>query len=360
MKIINIKKLVIVLITALSVFAGKFDSAVRAFESQPKYVEPIATVLGTIGGTGWQNSSFVSKSLRGAISLPISITILHDKDRIYSDTYIDSGILFSNLPDSVKAVDAYKGYITPTVFGTEPAPTLYKSVTDVDGNIVDSIPVYFSDGIPDVASFNWIPMPTLQAEISYLYTSIKLRYIGRPSSTLSINYPGIGIQHDIKSFLPNLKSVSITAFGNFSFPILKWTPGDGIDGSVDMKGFSTFSGITIGHNFKKANFDLFMEMGWEYSKLTTGGELYITSDDEWVRPNMDLIGRNMFRASVVIGFSPGNHYRANGSASVGAEQAYTLTPLAFRFGDKDKENIINEKSNIDSIESTTETVTEEK
>jgi hypothetical protein len=108
-----------------------------------------------------------------------------------------------------------------------------------------------------------------------------------------------------------------------------------------------------------------MEMGWEYSKLSTGGKLYIIDDDEWVKPNMDLVGRNMFRASVVIGFSPGSHYRVNGSASLGADHGYTLTPLAIRFGDKKKSELKKEKTkenkniNIDIKESTTATVTEE-
>ncbi len=311
-----------------SVTAGKFDAAVRAFESQPDYVKPAATLLGSFGGSGWNHRSSIPREFTTSISLPITFAIINDKDRSYTGEYTDSAIFNSALSSPEKNARAYKSYTTPTIFGRKAAPTLYRSVLGVDGDVIDSIPVYFSDGIEDMAAFNWMPLPALKLELSRFYTSLKLRYTGKPGGSLSIHYPGAGIQHDLRSFIPGLP-LNITLFTNFSMPIVNWSPGEGIDGEIEMRGFSGFSGLTVGKKIK--HFDIFMEMGMEYSRLSTGGELYIADDDEWIHPDMTIRGRNRFRMSLSVSFSPKTWYLCSGSASVGAEGALSVTPIAAEF-----------------------------
>ena len=312
-----------------ALLAGKYDSAVRAFENQPQYVTPIATLLGTIGSSSWNSSSSIPYKFSSTISLPLVVAIINDKDRSYSSTFVDSAVFDSNLPEDEKSSRAYKEFTAPTIFGREDAPTLYKSVLGVDGSIVDSIPVYYSDGIPDVAAFNWVPFPQFQGDFSFAHTAVSLRYIGRPNKSLGVHFWGAQIRYDFTHFMKK-QPVNITLFSNSSFPILKWTPGEGIQGTIKMNEFSNFSGVTIGYRHKKL--DLLSEIGWEYSKLKTSGTLYIESDDEYVTTNLKLRGRNRFRFSVVVSFNPGKSYRVSGVSSFGAEQVLSLTPVAFRFG----------------------------
>ncbi len=326
------------LLFATALLAGKFDSAVESFQNAPGYVAPIATILGTFSSTGWNHQSTIGKEFTGSISLPVAFVVIADKDREYSDVFEDKIILTSLLPEAEKQARGYKSYTTPTIFGKTPAPTLHKALPNVDGIPDDSTTVSFSDGIADIASFNWLPMPTFQAEFSAYNTSLKLRYLGKPGHDLGIHLPGVGVQHDCGSFLPELP-VNLSLFGNFAFPIVNWRPGENITGTLEMRGFSTFTGVSVGREMVAGKLDLMLEAGWEYSKLSTGGELVIYPENpldvdkiEVIKPDMDLEGRNRFRAGVVIAFNPGKHYRISGGVAVGSEYAYMANPLAFRFG----------------------------
>lgn len=354
------KSSIVLLCLSISyLMAGKYNSVVKAFEEQPGYVQPISTLLGSFGGSGWHHSSSVSKEFTASISLPITFTAIHENDRSYSDVFVDSTVLKSDEPQHIKDELAYQPYTSPTIFGKEGAPTLKEYNVDPDSKLIYRTsegeysfnPYLLSDGIPDMAAFNWMPLPTIQAEFSMYYTSLKLRYLGRPHKELGIHYPGAGIQHDLRSFLPKLP-LNITVFGNFALPILNWTPGEDITGTVEMRGFSTFSGMTFGFEPINSKLDLFIEAGWEYSRLSTGGHLTFYETDkkgnitlEEVNPDMTLIGRNRFRMTLTLAFTPGKRYRLSGNVGVGAETTFMVNPLAFRFSKQYKEDTETETHN---------------
>jgi len=321
-----------------SLFAGKFDSAVKAFETAPEYVSPIATILGTFGSTGWNHKSSISKEFCGSVSLPVTFVVIADEDRMYNSVFVDTNLFESNLTQEEINARAYVPFTAPTIFGRTAAPTLKSTNLNGYDEPAGSSPVYFSDGIEEIASFNWLPLPALQAEFSAYYTSIKLRYLGKPGKKLGVHFPGIGLQHDCSSFLPELP-LNISFFGNIATPILNWRPGNGITGTLEMRGFTSFTGITIGKNLPKAKLDLLLETGWEHSTLSTGGELYIASDSDWVRPDMKLEGRNRFRVGIICAFNPGKHYQISGGIAHGSEQAFMASPLGFRFAKSTKEQV---------------------
>ncbi len=151
-------------------FAGKYDATVKAFADRSEYVTPLATVLGTMGNSGWNSASSIAKEPYLHFSLPISIVVISKKDRSYDGVYIDDGLLNSAELDKSAAT---QNYTTPTIFGREPAPVVYKYVTNTKGMVTDTIIKQFSDGLDDLKVFNWIPFTSLQCEASMHYTSLK-------------------------------------------------------------------------------------------------------------------------------------------------------------------------------------------
>jgi len=323
------KLLLSILILVHSLFAGKFDDAIKSFETAPGYVAPIATILGTFGSTGWNQRSSIPRDFSGVISLPITFAVISDKDRFYTDVFVDTNLIKSNASAEEKK-KAYIEYTTPTIFGNTPAPTLQATNLDLDNNPAGTSPIYFSDGVNDVAAFNWLPLPALQMEFSALYTAIKLRYLGKPGKSLGVHFPGIGIQHDLNSLLPELP-VNFSIFGNFSRPILNWRPEDS-QGALEMRGFNMFTGLTVGKSLANNRLDVLFEAGWEHSTLQTEGKLILLADNDTITPNMTLTGRNKLRAGVVVAFTPGKRYRLSGGAAVGSEAAFMTDIVAFRFG----------------------------
>lgn len=327
-----------VMLTLFLVFpslSGKYDSVVRAFESKPNYVVPAATLLSSLTGNGWNQSSSLGKDFSFSLSLPITIAVLSDEDREYSDIYvpIDYANYINNYnannPDHtfewIKNPDPRisQPYTTATIFGKKSAPKVYDLNFDDSLKVVSTTEVLLSDGIENLAKFNWFPMAAIQLQWEFHNTALKLR---------ASPFPGIGIQHDIRSFAPNTP-LDITFFHNHSFQIFNWEPGNDIEGKLELRGNSAFTGFTMGKTFASDVVEIFLESGVEYSTLKTGGELYIKSDDEWVRPNLKIHGRSNFRVGLNITVTPGKkrHYSFSGSSGFGTGQHFTVNPVLINF-----------------------------
>jgi hypothetical protein len=320
-------------------YAGNVDAIVKAFEDNEDYVKPFATIFGSMTNSGWYQSSAVPAGFGFYLGLPINMTSLADEDRSFSWTVTDDGcrLYHTNNPTGTQTCSEVTTYNTPTIFGRSKGPVT--QLSDYNPNsktIVATRYIPLSDGKQELSSFNWLPFLEPQLSFSYKYTELKLRYIGLPLDAYSFSMPGLGIQHDLASFLPALPlPVSFSAAANFTWLSATWKPGGNISGSMDLTGLSQFYGVLAGYTYKNW-LEVFLETGWEMANMKSGGSLVIHDNsatnpqpDETVKPNLSLDGRNGFRVNLNIAFHLG--YDAVLGQNVGAQFGNQVGILAYRY-----------------------------
>ena len=330
----------VLLALPLTVQADQIKDFLKAFEKNGNYVQPFSTLFGTMTNSSWYQSAAVAKGFGFYVGIPISITRVADADRSFAGTYIDKGCkdYHTTNPTGTQKCTEVNHYTTPTLFGKKDAPLVWSYLTNSTKDaIVDSIhPFLLSDGLSAFSSLNWIPFGMPQVSFSWWNTELKLRYLGAPSiQGVSLQMPGIGIQHDLASFLPRFVPnlpVNISVAGNISWLSLDFAPpGAEYTGSMELNGFSHFLGIVVGythHGWVEA----FMEAGWEGSSLESKGEVIVTKvgdPDETIRPNLNLEGRNTFRAALNVAVHFG--YDAVFGQNVGSEFGQQISVLSYRY-----------------------------
>ena len=288
--------------------AGKLDAILKAFENNKGYVQPFATVFGTMTNSGWYQSSSVPGGFGFYIGIPVSLATMSDEDRSFNWTAEDPGckLYHSEISSPSQSCKETTDYKAPTIFGREKGPISYISVySPSTKSIIDSIEVPLNDGKKEISGFNWLPFLEPQVSFSFKYTEIKVRYLTVPLDAYSLSMPGVGIQHDLASVLPPLP-FSLSVVGNYTMLSASWTPGDEISGTMELNGESHFYGALIGYTYKRW-LEVFAEVGWEGAHLKASGDLVIhdpatvnPQPDETVKPRLDLEGRNGYRAALNI------------------------------------------------------------
>ena len=317
--------------------AGKYDDVVKAFQDNARYVEPVATLFGSLTNSGWYQSAGVSSLFGFYLGLPISLVNIADADRTYSATFSDDGCrLYHADQDNPGAggsdCPVEVSYKAPTLFGRNSASPNMQTVYNPNSNqIVDTLEFPVSDGLWDVAKYNWFPFLMPQLSANFFHTEVKLRYFILPLGDISFQTFGIGLQHDLSSFLPPLP-VSISLAGNLSTLGFEWSPGDDIDGTLELGGLSQFYGLLVGYNFL-GMMEVFAEAGWEMASIESGGTLVIhdpdgNDPDETVKPALDVDGRNGFRAALNFAFHFG--YQAVVGQNLGANVGNQISLAGFR------------------------------
>lgn len=312
--------------------AGKFSDVIDAFEDNGPYVEPFATMFGSISNTGWYQSAGVSRLFGFYIGLPISITQISDDDRTYKATFVDDGcqLYHRDFPGGTACKDEVP-YDAPTIFGRKGAKTNKRTVYDPnDKKITGTMDIPVSDGLSDVADLNWLPFAIPQVGANFFNTELKLRYIALPLDEYSFEILGFGLQHDLGSFLPVLP-VNLSLAANYTTLTAEITPGEDIQGTLELEGSAYFVGLLVGYNLL-GMIEVFAEAGWEGASLSSGGRLVVEDPsggaDEVVNPNLTVDGRNGFRAGLNLSFHFG--YQAVVGQNVGANLGNNLSLLGFR------------------------------
>ncbi|MDB5050351.1 MAG: hypothetical protein JWO30_3422 [Fibrobacteres bacterium] len=312
--------------------AAKLEDVVRAFEKNKDYVQPIATIFGSTTNSGWYQSSAVPATFSFYVGLPLNLSLIADADRSFKGTWTDNGCkqYHKNNPTGTQTCKETTSYTAPTLFGSGKGPVLDSSAySPTTNSIAGTFHVPQNDGNANAASFNWFPFGEPQIGFSYYNTELKLRYFTLPLDVVSVSLPGIGIQHDLSSFLPPLP-VSLSVAANWTWLSGEWKPGGKVDGKVTLNGTSAFYGVLGGYTYSRW-LEVFLETGWETASLKTGGDLVIHNDsgDELVRPGLTLEGRNGFRASLNIAFHFG--YDAVLGQNLGANFGNQVGVLAYRY-----------------------------
>ncbi len=319
--------------------AGNLDGIIKAFENNREYVKPFATLFGSMTNSGWYQSSAVPAGFGFYLGLPINVTGLSDQDRSFSWTAEDPGckLYHTDNPTGKQTCKESSTYDAPTIFGRKNGPITYSSdYSPISKTIFDSTETPLSDGKQELSSFNWLPFVEPQLSFSFKYTEIKLRYIGLPLDAYAFSMPGLGIQHDLASFLPPLPyPLTFSVAANFTWLSASWKPGGNISGTMDLTGQSQFFGVLAGYTYKKW-LEVFLETGWESASLKSGGSLIIHDNsttnpqpDESVKPNLNLDGRNGFRLNLNVAFHLG--YDAVFGQNMGAQFGNQIGLLAYRY-----------------------------
>jgi hypothetical protein len=321
--------------------AANLDDVVKAFEKNRDYVEPIATLFGSASNSGWYQSSSVPKGFSFYLGLPLNLTVLSDDDRSFKGTWTDGGCAqyHQNNPEGTQSCSEKTSYTAPTLFGRDKGPKRDSSAYNPNSNsITGTFHIPLNDGNPDASALNWIPFGEPQLGISFYHTELKLRYFALPLDIFSVSLPGVGLQHDLASFLPPLP-VHLSVAANWTWLSGEWTPGENIDGSMELDGTSAFYGLLAGYTY--ANWlEVFAETGWETSSVEVGGSLVIhdpdkgkpgniDEPDQTVKPRLTLEGRNGFRISLNLALHFG--YDAVFGQNVGANLGNQVSIMAYRY-----------------------------
>ena len=327
----------IVFLSLTTIYAGNAEETVRAFERQPDYVRPIATLVGSMTNSGWYTSGNIGKDFSFSVALPISLIYLSQADIEYNTTHVDTECQTCREVEAAGAAVDCKDcigctdYLTPTIFGDRRPPILYRSTLSRsgDGSINSKDTVNITDGNEKLKTISWLPFISFQTAFSYYYTQLTLRYIGIPAvEGISFHFPGIGLQHDFRHLFPELP-ISLSLAANCTFLTANWVPGDSIEGTLKLNGLSNFLGVIAGYTFTDF-LEVFIETGWDHSYMKPSGRLVIHDENgvDIVEPSKSISGRNAFRIALNVAFPIGYHPVLGGIA--GADFGNTINILSFR------------------------------
>jgi hypothetical protein len=327
---------IITLLASVPARAASLDDVVKEFEKSEGYVQPLATLFGSMTNSGWYQSASVPRGFGFYVGLPINFTQIGDDDREYKGSFPDQGCILyhQDQPGGTTPCPESVGYTGPTLFGKGKGPTVKTKNYNPNSNTFSSTDInnLTSDGDPTMSSFNWLPFAQPQLSFSYFHTEAKFRYIALPLDIFSVSLPAFGLQHDFAWAMPN-SPVHASLAANWSFLSAEWTPGENIDGTLTLDGSSAFYGAVVGWTWKNW-LEVFTEIGYETATVKTGGNLIINDEDgqnapQVVKPNLTLEGRNGFRMALNVAFHLG--YDAVIGQNIGAELGNQLSILAYRF-----------------------------
>ena len=301
-----------------NIFGGELDGVIQSFEDRSGYIQPFASLLGEAMNSGWYQSAHVSKHFGFYIGLPMTGAIVGNNDRVYTETYTD--------PSGAVPPQSFQ---TPTILGTGKAPTIYQYILGLNNQKIDSVAIPYSDGLLNLPV---LPFASLQLGFSAYNTELKLRYFGLPGvKGANVSLPGIGIQHDLSWFLPT-GPISLSVAGNITFITMGmkgnlFPASDSVTGSFNLSGTSSFAGVLAGYRWKAI--EIFLDGGWEHTKITSSGNLTLLQLNQSVSPKFDLVGRNNFCLGLNLGFDLG--WNPVFGASIGNVNSCSANILGYKY-----------------------------
>jgi hypothetical protein len=327
--------LLVVFCGVMPLSADVLGNTLKAFEDKPGYVQPIATILGTVNNSGWHQSAGVGKEMGWSFSIPINLAYIHENDWHYTRKHNECGVP-SECGSDITELEL------PTIFGPNTNQTLRTYYPGLSGGVTETFEDV-EDGDVNVRKWSTIPMVHFQGSFMYNYTEFKLRLLPVPAGPFNFFILGFGIQHDIRSFMegalggPMPLDVSFTT--NLSWWNLSYATPDPYEGDLELNGLNTFTGFVLG---KRAGaFEFFTEIGWETANLNAAGNITNTDPDDGestlIQPDISVDGRNGFKISANVAVHLGT-YSASLGQHYASQYGSTINVLSYR-----KEGFNNEQ-----------------
>jgi hypothetical protein len=295
-------------------------------------VKPVATIMGTLMNSGWYQSSGIGQNFGFSISLPVFLSYVSKKDHYYT-TYRASGCANASSTVSCGYPD-YRAYKVPTVIGPKVASGQVFEEYVLDENYEPADIAYkpVSDGLTECRNMGTYPFAMPQASFAYRNTELKLRYlflprirVSRDSAYLKASIFGVGLQHDLTSFLGELP-FTISIGSSLSFWGIKYTP-EKYTGRLTLSGITNFTGFVAGKSFGAV--ETFAEIGWETSHMQVGGRIVGKSDTSAIEePDVSVFGRNGFRMAINFAFHLG--YQPVLGQNIGSQLGHQINLLIYR------------------------------
>jgi len=339
--------MVLGLVLAL-VFSTQADvgETIRGFERYPGYVQPVPTLMGTILNSGWNETVRINKGFGWSFGVPVMFAYIGEEDHFYDQVWETgcreieaNGVACPNPYDST--------YRVPTLWGPATSQRYVKrnyieNTSGLGGYSDWQIVAKASSGQEPInTSMLTVPLPMLKTSFSYMYTELKLRYMGIPfgitldDQTIGpINFFGFGLQHDIRSILKKQAieiPVDVAVTANYSFWGIEYAPPSGEwTGALELDGITTFHGLLVGKRWGKV--EVFAELGYETSSMQSSGDLVDLAAEggpEAISPNLDVDGRNGLKAALLFTARLGS-WAPVLSQGIGAQWGTTVNVLNFR------------------------------
>lgn len=173
------------------------------------YLTPLVKSFGYGMANGWYNTAKTHKSLGVDLTATINLATVPDADLFYNIPSLNLQRISLQTVDGAPATDA------PTIFGPN-VPVWYRySYTDPQTNITVSRDFEGprGTGMEEAIGASFIPVPMAQIGIGTVAgTDLKIRFIptitgDAGGSEFSFNMWGVGIMHDVKQYIPGIKSL---------------------------------------------------------------------------------------------------------------------------------------------------------
>jgi len=298
---------------------SNLGSTMRAFYTQEGYRAPVATLMGTLLNSGWQNSARVGKGFGWSFSLGIPLAYVSSDDKSFQvDTNSETGMV------------SYK--TAPTIFGSTAGVTYYHT-SPTYGYVQDSLV-----GDKDVRKQTVMPWFLPQLSFSYNYFRGSLRGWWLPSISVLGGYSllGFGGQYDYTHFLPpkvHENNFSLSAAVDLTKWSLSYEPQSGnmVQGKANLDGFSSFTCLVGGWRYQIV--EVFTEIGYETSSFDVGGSLVDNSQKgnrfyniQPVAGHTSTSGANGFRMSLNVALHLGTWHPLLGQ-SIGAQSGTIIDPI---------------------------------
>ena len=303
-------------------------SAFESAEGRSGYVKPIIDNLGNVLNSNWYVGANVARSFALEFGIPISLILIGDDDRNYSETGVTGN-----------------SYETPTIMGGH-----YNTDEPWNGTI---------PGNKALSALGVFTYPYLQTAASFYHTRIVFRGMWLPSISDMTKFDliGFGLQYSFGHFFqyrlpPAAQPLDVSLVFGYNSSSIGYKPED-YEGSLDLDISTTNFSLVIGYK-PVFFFEVMMSLGYQSAKMVSSGNLvcvatrYGEPTEDYgkkITPDITVKGNNGFRFGLSVAFQLGTAYHPVIGFDYAGKSSFTTNVLYLRqqFGvDKTPEEIAKE------------------
>lgn len=288
----------LLMVSTISAFAqDEIDKLIKGTKADANYlvggyVTPALNAVSVGLNQGWYNTAAPHKLFGFDLTLTASPVFLSSSDLKYTvDNNVLQNVKLVEGPNNTPVVNPTE---VPTVFGADVTPQYQAYITNGQGQSIPSgTPFGGAPGlnldIPVVGAAS--PMAMVQLGLGLPKgTDLKLRFF--PSTKIgdgSVSLFGIGVMHDVKQYIPGVKSLPFDLSGFFGYTSLKMDVGLDSNDPGKRAIFETTAMTLQGLISKKISvLTLYGSVGYNFNSSTLGVKGSYTSNGTTLVDPIDI------------------------------------------------------------------------